>query len=199
MRQLHFLLLIGFTLNLSAQDQTQELLALMQGSFNSGDQATSDSTYYNISLHMYPIWEGSEGNWLYVEQALFSMQDKPYRQRIYKVEKIDEQTYASRVYTIENEEVFIGKCKAPGFFDSYDQSILKERTGCAVILNKVGKNTFEGQTRNKDCASNLRGAAYATSIVKIEEGLIESWDQGFDANDTQVWGAEKGGYIFKKN
>jgi hypothetical protein len=29
--------------------------------------------------------------------------------------------------------------------------------------------------------------------------MILSWDRGFDANGNQVWGAEKGGYIFKKD
>jgi hypothetical protein len=27
-------------------------------------------------------------------------------------------------------------------------------------------------------------------------GKIVSWDRGFDASGAQVWGAEKGGYIF---
>ena len=34
--------------------------------------------------------------------------------------------------------------------------------------------------------------------VSMESGRIESWDQGFDANGKQVWGAEKGGYVFLK-
>jgi hypothetical protein len=43
----------------------------------------------------------------------------------------------------------------------------------------------------------LRGASYATSKVTIEEGLIISWDQGFNEEDEQVWGAVKGGYEFR--
>lgn len=61
--------------------ELKELFTLMQGSFNSAIQAEIDSTYYNISLHMYPIWE-DKGNFLYVEQALTSTPNKPYRQRI---------------------------------------------------------------------------------------------------------------------
>ncbi|RZN83915.1 MAG: hypothetical protein EVB12_00935, partial [Winogradskyella sp.] len=64
-----------------------ELYAVMQGSYNSEIQSQVDSTYYNISLHMYSIWEG-KGHYLYVEQALNSMQSKPYRQRIYKLNKL---------------------------------------------------------------------------------------------------------------
>ena len=67
------------------EKQLTSLFKMMQGSFNSQTQADQDSTYYNISLHMYPIWQ-EKGNWLYVEQALNRMQDKPYRQRIYEVD-----------------------------------------------------------------------------------------------------------------
>jgi hypothetical protein len=36
----------------------------------------------------------------------------------------------------------------------------------------------------------------ATSEVVVSPGRIESWDRGFDAEGVQVWGAEKGAYVF---
>ena len=60
------------------------LFEMMQGSFDSKEQAAEDSAYYAISLHMYPIWP-ERGQFLYVEQALAAMQDKPYRQRVYEL------------------------------------------------------------------------------------------------------------------
>jgi hypothetical protein len=50
----------------------------------------------------------------------------------------------------------------------------------------------------KNCPSDRKGATYATSKVTISENLLLSWDQGFNEKDEQVWGAEKGGYYFKK-
>jgi CpeT protein len=49
-----------------------------------------------------------------------------------------------------------------------------------------------------NCPSNLRGATYATSEVVVQHDKMISWDRGFDSRDKQVWGAEKGGYIFMK-
>lgn len=46
--------------------QLDELYQVMQGSYNSEIQSQVDSSYYNISLHMYPIWQGN-GHYLYVE------------------------------------------------------------------------------------------------------------------------------------
>jgi CpeT protein len=175
-----------------------QLYQLMIGSFTSEEQSTEDDEFYNISLHMYPIWQNSGEKWLYVEQALADQQDKPYRQRIYKVEKVAENEFVSKVYEIEEDEKFIGKWKEPNFFNKYDKSILIEREGCDVFLKKIDDNKFSGSTIEDNCKSNLRGAKYATSIVTIDRSGIVSWDRGYNKADEQVWGAVKSGYIFKR-
>ena len=38
-------------------NELNELFAIMQGSYDSEIQSQVDSTYFNISLHMYPIWK----------------------------------------------------------------------------------------------------------------------------------------------
>ena len=147
---------------------------------------------------MYPIWPESGERWLYVEQAMVSEQDKPYRQRVYKIEGIELNRFQSIVYTLENDSLFVGKWKEPGFFNQYDSSILSEREGCAVVLEKTGESMFSGSTLDKACSSNLRGASYATSSVTVTPNSIQSWDRGYNEADEQVWGAEKGGYIFNR-
>ena len=57
---------------------------------------------------------------------------------------------------------------------------------------------WTGSTAGKECGSDLRGASYATSEVTISSSTLESWDRGYDAADKQVWGAEKGPYIFAR-
>ena len=59
-------------------------------------------------------------------------------------------------------------------------------------------DVYAGGTDGKSCPSDLRGAKYATTKITMKKGELISWDQGFDANDKQVWGATKGGYIFIK-
>lgn len=177
--------------------ELNELFSLMQGSFNSENQATQDSTYYNISLHMYPIWK-DKGNYLYVEQALNRMQNKPYRQRIYKVTRLNDSVFSSAIFTIPHDSLWIGKWKAPQDFDRISAEYIEERTGCEVLLKRLGKNHFKGATGIKTCQSSLRGASYATSEVEITEGRVLSWDRGFDSDGNHVWGAEKAGYVFEK-
>ena len=183
--------------NFIKDKELSELYKLMQGSFNSELQSQQDSSYYNISLHMYPIWK-DKGHFLYVEQALNSMQDQPYRQRVYEITRITDSTFSSAVYTLPNEKEWIGKWKTPKSFDQISKSDLILRDGCEVILKRLDKNQFKGSTGENSCNSSLRGASYATSEVEITEETIISWDRGMDRDGNQVWGAEKGGYIFNK-
>ena len=70
----------------SGGDHLPELAALMSGSFTSAEQAAADTNYFDISLRMYRIWpEQKDKYWLYVEQAVTAMQERPYRQRVYEL------------------------------------------------------------------------------------------------------------------
>ncbi|WP_309640446.1 chromophore lyase CpcT/CpeT [Flavobacterium sp.] len=174
-----------------------ELVSIMQGSYSSEKQAKIDTSYYSISLHMVAIWK-NKGHYLYVEQALFKKQDKPYRVRIYKVSQRGENEFISEIHTLKNEKDWIGKWKTPEAFDALSENDIELKPGCEVVLHRIAKNQFSGSTGVKTCASELRGASYATSKVTITANQVLSWDQGFDKDDKQVWGATKAGYIFDK-
>ena len=60
------------------------------------------------------------------------------------------------------------------------------------------KGAYTGATHDRDCESRLRGAAYATTEVRIDAQGMTSWDRGYDAEGRQVWGATEGGYRFKR-
>jgi CpeT protein len=138
-----------------------------------------------------------KGPYLYVEQALFSKQDKPYRVRIYKVSQKGD-AFISEIFTIKNEKEWIGKRKTPEAFENLNEADIDLKSGREVVLKRVAKNHFEGQTGQKTCSSEMRGASYATSKVTVLKNSILAWNQGFDADNKQVWGAEKGSYMFKK-
>ena len=175
----------------------EELFGLMQGSYDSEVQSQVDSTYYNISLHMIPIWK-DKGHFLYVEQALNDTQDQPYRQRIYEVTQVNDSLYKSDIYTLPNDSLWIGKWKTPNAFNSISIKDISHKDGCEVLLKREEPNYYMGKTGDDSCESTMRGASFARSEVEIMEDKIISWDRGFDSNGDHVWGAEKGGYIFNK-
>ena len=182
--------------NQSESKELKELVSIMQGHYSSEKQALADKDYYNISLRMTPIWK-SKGNYLFVEQAIFDKQDKPYRVRIYKVSQRGNE-FISEIYTLKDEKAWIGKWATPEVYDQLTEADIELKSGCEVVLKRTGKHRFEGATGDKTCPSELRGASWANSKVTVTENTIHSWDQGFDKDGKQVWGAVKGGYIFDK-
>ncbi len=196
---LAFLLTLCVAVQAQKRDKGLEtLVKYMQGGFTSAAQAAVDTNYYDISLHMARIWPTrTDGYWLYVEQAVTKMLDKPYRQRVYHVVHQADGSFESAVYTLPDDKAVVGAWKNPTQLDALKPEQLEARKGCAVILKKEGK-AYVGATNGNDCESNLRGASYATSKVTITKKGIHSWDQGFDAAGKQVWGAENGPYLFVK-
>lgn len=190
------LLLVTFS---QAQDvEMDQLITMMTGSFDSSEQAAADTNYYDISLIMAPIWEGDkEAKWLYVEQALNSKPEKPYRQRLYRVVRVDADNFESRVYTLPDPERFIQPWETMDIFDTITPDSLEIRKGCAVYLTLEG-HCFSGSTNAKDCESTMRGATYATSEVTICDDEISSWDRGWNDDEEHMWGAEFGAYVFKR-
>ena len=174
----------------------KELVSIMQGHYSSEAHSIEDKSYYNISLRMTPIWK-EKGNYLFVEQAMFDKQDKPYRVRVYKVSQRGDE-FVSEIYTLKNEKDWIGKWTNPEVYNQLSETDIELKQGCEVVLKRVEKNKFSGSTGDKTCPSELRGASFANSIVTVTKDGIVSWDQGFDKDGKQVWGAEKGGYKFVK-
>jgi hypothetical protein len=145
-----------------------------------------------------PIWASDKKNhWLYVEQAAASSENKPYRQRVYKLE-LSEQGFKSIIYTLPEQEKWAGAYKNPALFNSLKPSDLVLREGCTVYIHELSKGVFDGFTLDDDCESNLRGAKYATTKVVITPKVLLSWDQGYSEKGEQVWGAKKGWYVFVK-
>jgi CpeT protein len=180
----------------------ETLASLMTGSFGSAEQSAHDDGFRDVRLHVARIWSGRAARgevWLYVEQALASSLDEPYRQRIYRLSATNDDAFESAVWELPgNPLAYAGAWASPTRFDSLSPGDLVERRGCVVELRRVSPTEFAGSTRGRECLSSLRGAAYATSEVTFTEDAMTSWDRGYDAGGNQVWGSTKGPYVFRR-
>lgn len=190
--------LVFMNCSINAQS-LKELVKFMSGSFNSYQQAQVDTDYFDVSLEMKPIWKkDKKTKWLYVEQAITKNKNNPYRQRVYGITQTAENEFVSTVYLIPNQATYVGAYhKAKKRFKNLSSQQLEEKEGCHITLIFDG-TTYKGKTGETGCPSKLRGSTYATSEVIIGKNKLESWDRGFDQKGKQVWGAEKGAYIFDK-
>jgi CpeT protein len=181
-----------------SEDRLLTLRAYLSGSFSSEDQAARDGSYYHITLHTTPMWTWrDDGPWLYVEQAVTETPDRPYRQRVYKLERTGDGRFWSRVFVIPHAASYAGAWKSGSPLSEVSPSHLEERVGCAITLEwDDERKVFVGSTSGTGCPSDLAGAAYATSTVTLEPDRMLTWDRGYDATGQQVWGATEGGYEF---
>jgi CpeT protein len=176
------------------------LYCWMQGEFSSVEQATADTNFYAISLKMCKLAE-EQGQWfeLYVEQALDTLQEQPYRQRIYRISRGDsDSSFVSEIFELEADSLVIGACSNDSLKAVIAATSREIREGCEVYLRWNGRDGFVGETTGNNCISTLRGASYARTAVTIMPSGIQSWDQGFDSTGVQVWGPETGPYHFNR-
>ena len=139
------------------------LFQTMQGFYTSEKQSLEDKDFYHISLRMTPIWK-KKGYYLFVEQAMASKPESPYRVRVYRLVEGENNTFISEIYTLKNEKDWIGKWATPKFYDNLKLEDLELKKGCEVVLKKTSQNEYQGQTGKQTCASELRGAKYASSM-----------------------------------
>lgn len=176
------------------------LLDWMSGSFSSAAQAEADSSYYDIRLRMTPIWTGrGDGPWLYVEQAMAEHLDEPYRQRVYHVLQEEPGRFVSEVHGIADPLRFAGAWREAEPLAALHPDSLALREGCGVRLAwDPASGVYAGATDERSCGSTLRGASWASSEVRVFADSLISWDRGWDEEGEQVWGARKGGYVFRR-
>lgn len=170
----------------------------MTGSFSNDAQAKADTNFFHITLRMKPIWlNKKEARYIYVEQAMYEKQDKPYRQRIYKLTQLDDTTFLSEIFSISNPLKYAGVWKEKNALADFKTDSMFSRIGCAVTIHKRG-SIYQGSTDGAKCTSDLRGATYATTEVTLMPNMLISLDRGYNAANEQVWGSQKGGYRFEK-
>lgn len=175
------------------------LRSWMTGDFSSANQSETDSNYYDITLHMHPVWNaGGNPFWLYVEQAATDTPESPYRQRMYRVEQLEDSIFRSDIFTLPNDSLVVGFSGEESYWNSLTPDSLTHKQDCEVYLTLQANGSFVGSTKGKGCSSSLFGSKYATSEVQIFSGRIQSWDRGYDSLDVYVWGAENGPYVFDR-
>ncbi len=185
---------------LAMTNNLQQLGRIMPGVYSNTNQYNANQEdFYHVVMRLHRIWpDRDDAIWLYIEQAQFDVQDRPYRQRVYKVYRGERDTLISEVYNLPDPKAAIGKGDDVEFWKEKQPQQLITRTGCAVYLTRKSNALYTGSTRPNTCESSMAGAAYAHSEVVIGLDVFESLDQGFDEAGKLMWGSEKGPYSFER-
>lgn len=182
----------------NSPSEEKELYNRLQGTFTSEKQSQQDSSYYNVTINLAPIWKKEEEDlWLYAEQALSDAIHNPYSQKIYRVSKDKDERIKLEPYILENFTLYKGAWKETSLFSSLDPADLSPEVGCTIYFKKED-NTFIGETEGKNCRSLRTNSEYSKNQLAVSQDTLISWGRGFDKDNNQVWGKTKSGYILQK-
>jgi hypothetical protein len=180
-------------------DDLNRLANALTGTFSNAEQARNEKSFQSVVLHAVRIWPArSDGPWIYVEQAMADAPQMPYRQRVYQLALGPDGTLESRVFTLADPVAATGAWQKLLPLAEITPAALSARDGCTVFLRAMPDGSFVGGTKGNGCASDLRGASYATSEANISADELVTWDRGYNAAGRQVWGSTRGGYHFKR-
>lgn len=180
--------------------ELERIAEWMVGTFDSTAQAAVGNEYKAIVIHSGRIWANRiDGPWVYVEHAAIGEEDKPYRQRVCRLNLQENGLLVCEVYSFpSNPMKYVGAWQNDTAFDDVTPKDLAFQNGCTVVLKKVNTTTYKGSTVGQDCANELQGAVYSTAEITLTPDGIDAWDRGFDKQGKQVWGAQKGPYQFRR-
>jgi hypothetical protein len=187
------------------QKDAAALVNELLGTFTSTAHAQRDPDFRDVTLnHCMATITGvpgyADGHYLYIEQALSNRLNKPYRQRFYRIKAMpDSKVIVSTTFEPTNAFVLasaINLCNKPLEARTYAWSEIGNAK-CDIFIERKG-NVYSGGTAAQGCPSTLFGATYMLQNFSFHKDVMTSWDRGYDAAGTQVWGSEKGAYEFVK-
>ena len=194
-----------------AEDRELAVLAeWMTGDFDTFAQVARDESagaaykHMRAVMHIVPATipglSAPGARTFYVEQAAADTQDKPYRQRVYLLTRIDGRAI-NRIYRLKTPEQFVGAHRNPELLAALTPDALQLEEGCDLVWTRVSHKLFTGVAGgDKTCRTTWRGASFVVSQVEMTPTTLTSLDQGFAENGAHKWGPPPGaiGHIFTR-
>jgi hypothetical protein len=174
-----------------AADPVDRAAAWLQGGFDNAAQVRADPRFLAVTVRWTPLWQSrGDGRWFLVEQALAATPESPYRRRVHRLR-------ADAGGGVLSEVFVLPAATDPRPVAALSPADLVPQPGCTVYLKPAGRG-LRGATRGRGCVSRFRAAAWTTAEVVLDHDGFASWDRGFAADGTQVWGAVDGPYRFRR-
>lgn len=191
------------------KDAELELLAgWMAGEFDTFAQVAADETaktaykHVRVVLRIVPVkikgfHDDGAGRTFYIEQAMADALDKPYRQGVYLLSRVDGKIN-NATYRIKDAAKFVGAFAKPAMLKQLAADQLSPVEGCSVTFEKVSDAHYRGAMNEKTCKSSIRGATWMASRGELTPSATITLDQGFDDAGNHKWGPPPGviGHIF---
>jgi hypothetical protein len=181
--------------------ELERAAAWMAGEFDTFAQVARDeaagTAYRHVRavLRVVPVTvDGLSGGGraFYLEQALAESEDKPYRQRVVLLTRLDGRL-VNRLYRLKRPEAFVGAWREPKRLEALVPAELELDEGCDLLWTPAWPDRFAGVAgEGGTCRTQLRGATHVVSRVELRADGLTSLDQGFDDAGAHRWGPPPG-------
>ncbi|MBN9399183.1 MAG: chromophore lyase CpcT/CpeT ['Candidatus Kapabacteria' thiocyanatum] len=192
-----FVFVLGVPGAFAAEDVDYDrLVRWMEGTFSSAEHARRDTAFMDMTLHVKRIWpDRRDGAWFYVELSRVDAEDKPERQMVYQVMRVEEGMIESIVWSVRNPDAVRGAWADSTIFEERSQKDLVRRRGCELYF-QTDADRYVGGTHGMACASDIKGVSYMTSTITVMADGIMIWERGYSPTNEQLFGSKKQGYVF---
>lgn len=198
MKKFLFILLVFLSTNSFGQldkKDLKEYIKRITGTFSTLEQHKTDSTFDDVTVYTKLITKDKNGiYWIYTEQGE-TKNYKPYRQRVYQLALVDGYI-KQRIYYLN--DITKHSFFQPKTIKGITLADIKLKQGCDLDIRSRGDGVYGGQTNDKNCIATFRGSTYTTTDFWVYDDQIHSWERGWSNVGIQVWGSQKGHYIYKK-
>lgn len=190
--QLLLIIFFGLLSHTILAQNIKRYIKSISGVFWTQEQHLNDSTFDNVIVRTDLIRiDDDETYWMYTEQGEFENYT-PYRKRVYELTEVEGVIW-QRIYYIKNEDKF-----SYLNYKSITNDDIQLKEGCDIWIILDDDGNYNGNTDGKNCVATFRGSTYVTTDFWVYKKEILSWERGWNKIDEQVWGSERGYYIYKK-
>lgn len=185
-------------------DSLESYAAVVSGTFSSVAQHRADPAYDEAEARIVRIWpERRDGVWLYQEQVIVNRpglspgeaRRRPYFQFVARVVALAPGVFRRDNYRVADAKAWLLVGPGDARLARLSPTDLQPAS-CHNRIEAAATGYYVGRTES--CANAYKGAVRMESLSLATPELYVNWDRGFDAQGRQIWGPQRGGYVFRR-
>lgn len=183
------------------------LAHLMAGEFDNREQAIADPVWFvHLRLWQHPVYLFEDSLTLFAEQANVLKSDQPYRQRLLRLQAVDDSPTGIQVqyYAFKDPSLVKGAGANPQQLQDLTLDAIEHLPGCILQVTQgksAAQDTFVASPPANTCCNFTYQGETRQVVLGFEARPHQfvSYDKGVDPQTGQaLWGAIMGPYQFTK-
>jgi hypothetical protein len=189
----------------------EQLADWLAGEFDTFAQVAADETaqaayrHDRVVLRVVPVtvpgfFDAPGQRTIYLEQAAAATPQRPYRQGVYTIRRVDGRI-VTQTWRLREPAAFAGATSDHVRLAGLKPEMLTHLEGCDVAWTRVDERLFHGEMgQTRSCRIARNGGTWMTALNELTPSVTITLDRGFDEGGAQRWGPPAGvpGHMFTR-